>query len=178
MTNLTRKLVDLIEDKPTDTALFEYSQILVAYEGAKDATVKGRTKLVAKELAETLRRLAAKGPPGFYRGPVAEALVAELEETPIPGAGLPERGIVTLEDLAAYEVKERDPLIAPFQGYELITMPPPSSTNIPVRTQDGVVGRTSSGVDTAARPKASKNRSITRIDASGTAGRPSRRCGR
>ena len=87
-------------------------------------------RLVLPELAETLRRLASKGPEGFYHGEVAAALVAELELNPVPGAGLPTKGTVTRADLAAYEVKDREPLIGRFQGHELITMPPPSSGGV------------------------------------------------
>ncbi len=85
------------------------------------------TWLVQAELATTLARIAAEGPRGFYEGPVAEALVAELRRTHVPGAGAPTQGIIEREDLRGYEAKWRAPLIGHFQGDELISMPPPSS---------------------------------------------------
>jgi gamma-glutamyltranspeptidase/glutathione hydrolase len=65
------------------------------------------------ELAGTLDRLAAEGPEFLYRGDVAARLAAHVP--------------VTLDDLARYEVVEREPLAAPYRGGELRTNPPPSS---------------------------------------------------
>ncbi|MCC6406702.1 MAG: gamma-glutamyltransferase [Planctomycetes bacterium] len=71
-------------------------------------------------LARTLERLASSGPDGFYRGEVAERLVARLSrETPA--------STLSLSDLEGYRAKWREPLIGWFRGYELVTMPPPSS---------------------------------------------------
>ncbi|MFW5816311.1 MAG: gamma-glutamyltransferase family protein, partial [Wenzhouxiangella sp.] len=75
------------------------------------------------DLAETLRRLADQGFDGFYRGPVAEKLVAGAR-----AAG----GIWTLEDLAGYRVVERDVIGARYRGYELLTAAPPSSGGIAI----------------------------------------------
>ena len=75
------------------------------------------------DLARTLRVLAEHGHDGFYRGEIAEKLVA--------GAGV-EGGIWTLEDLAGYEVIEREPIRTHYQGYELITASPPSSGGIAI----------------------------------------------
>jgi gamma-glutamyltranspeptidase/glutathione hydrolase len=72
------------------------------------------------ELARTLERIAAD-PEDFYRGAMARELVTALEK----GGGL-----VTLEDLAAYEVKEREPVRGWYRGYEIIGAPPPSSGGI------------------------------------------------
>ena len=73
------------------------------------------------DLAGTLRALAAEGFDGFYRGPVAAKLVA--------GANA-EGGIWSLDDLAAYEVVERDVVRTRYRGHELITASPPSSGGI------------------------------------------------
>ena len=72
------------------------------------------------ELARTLERIAAD-PDDFYRGAMARELVAALEK----GGGL-----ITLADLAAYEVKEREPVRGWYRGYEIISAPPPSSGGI------------------------------------------------
>ena len=75
------------------------------------------------DLARTLRALAEHGRDGFYRGQVADKLVTGARA---------EGGIWTLEDLAGYEVIEREPIRTRFRGYELITASPPSSGGIAI----------------------------------------------
>lgn len=69
------------------------------------------------ELAKTLERIAAK-PDDFYHGALARELAAALQK----GGGL-----ITADDLAHYEVKEREPVRGSYRGYEIISAPPPSS---------------------------------------------------
>lgn len=73
------------------------------------------------DLAEALRILASDGPHAFYEGPLGAALVKANQ-----AAG----GVLTTEDLAAYRVREREPLHAMFNGHEIIAMPPPSSGGV------------------------------------------------
>lgn len=74
--------------------------------------------------AETLKRIAAEGWRGFYEGPVAEEIVATVQNAPMrPGA-------LSLDDLAAYEVKKREPVCAPYRGYRVCSMPPPTSGGV------------------------------------------------
>ncbi len=75
------------------------------------------------DLAWVLEQVAERGAAGFYSGPVAERLVKGVRE-----AG----GIWTMQDLAAYVVKEREPIRTAYSGYELITAPPPSSGGIAI----------------------------------------------
>ena len=70
------------------------------------------------DLARTLRSIATEGRRGFYEGPVADAIVAEM------GAG---GGLITAEDLKAYRVVEREPVRGNYRGFEVASMPPPSS---------------------------------------------------
>ena len=70
------------------------------------------------DLARTLRTIAAEGRRGFYEGQVADAIVAEMRE----GGGL-----ITHEDLKGYRVVEREPVRGNYRGYEIASMPPPSS---------------------------------------------------
>jgi len=72
------------------------------------------------ELARTLQRIAAH-PEDFYRGKMARELIADLRK----GGAL-----LTLEDLAAYTVVERAPIIGSFHNYTVISAPPPSSGGI------------------------------------------------
>jgi gamma-glutamyltranspeptidase/glutathione hydrolase len=69
------------------------------------------------DLARTLERIAAK-PDDFYHGALARELAAALQK----GGGL-----ITADDLAHYEVKEREAIRGTYRGYEVITAPPPSS---------------------------------------------------
>jgi gamma-glutamyltranspeptidase/glutathione hydrolase len=70
------------------------------------------------ELAGVLRRIAAEGPPGFYDGPVAEAIARVMKD----GGGL-----VSQQDLKAYRAKWRTPIEFEYRGKRVIGMPPPSS---------------------------------------------------
>jgi len=75
------------------------------------------------DLAWVLENIAERGAEGFYAGPVAERLVKGVRD-----AG----GIWTMEDLAAYVVKERDPIRTMYGDYELVTAPPPSSGGVAI----------------------------------------------
>ena len=69
------------------------------------------------DLARTLERIAAK-PDDFYHGAIARELAAAIQKG---------GGIITAEDLAHYEVKEREPIRGTYRGYEILSAPPPSS---------------------------------------------------
>jgi gamma-glutamyltranspeptidase/glutathione hydrolase len=75
-------------------------------------------KLVLADLAKTYRLIAEQGPDVFYRGEIADAIEREMK------AG---GGLITKEDLAAYRPKLREPVRGTYRGYEIISMPPPSS---------------------------------------------------
>lgn len=70
------------------------------------------------DLAMVLKSISQRGVSGFYQGVVAKKIVDSLST-----AG----GRMTLKDLADYRPTERKPIRSQFQGYEVITMPPPSS---------------------------------------------------
>jgi gamma-glutamyltranspeptidase/glutathione hydrolase len=74
--------------------------------------------LVLDDLAATLETIAVKGPAGFYAGPVAQKIVEAVN-----AAG----GRMTVEDLANYHAVERQPVRGTYRGYEVVSMPPPSS---------------------------------------------------
>ncbi len=77
-------------------------------------------KLQQPQLARTLERIAAR-PDDFYHGALAHELAAAVQK----GGGL-----ITSEDLAHYEVKEREPVRGTYRGYEIIGAPPPSSGGV------------------------------------------------
>ncbi len=73
------------------------------------------------ELARTLREIARDGPEVFYRGRVAKAIAATMEKY---------HGLIRLGDLEQYTPKIRQPLRGHFRGYEILTLPPPSSGGV------------------------------------------------
>jgi len=73
------------------------------------------------ELARTLELLAAKGFDGFYRGETARKLIKGVNQ-----AG----GRWTAKELAAYQVKQRTPIVFDYRGWKVTTAPPPSSGGI------------------------------------------------
>ena len=73
------------------------------------------------ELAQTLSRVSTIGAREFYTGKTAQLIAADMKAN---------NGLITLEDLQKYEAKERTPLTGTYRGYEILTMPPPSSGGI------------------------------------------------
>lgn len=83
--------------------------------------LKEGERLVQSDLAESLTAIAKKGPDAFYRGPIAEKIAAAVRE-----AG----GIMTADDLSNYHAVERAPVRGTYRGYEIVSMPPPSSGGV------------------------------------------------
>jgi gamma-glutamyltranspeptidase/glutathione hydrolase len=73
------------------------------------------------ELARTLEAVARQGAKGFYSGRVAQAIVATMEKY---------HGLITEQDLAHYHPILRQPLEGHFRGYEVLSVPPPSSGGV------------------------------------------------
>jgi gamma-glutamyltranspeptidase/glutathione hydrolase len=70
------------------------------------------------ELAATFARLQRFGPNEFYQGETARLIVADMKRN---------NGLMTMDDLRGYVAKERTPVRGNYRGYEIISMPPPSS---------------------------------------------------
>jgi len=77
--------------------------------------------LVQKDLAWSLKQIAARGPDAFYRGEIAERIAADMEA---------HGGLITMEDLAVYNPVIREPVHGTYRGYEIYSMPPPSSGGV------------------------------------------------
>ncbi|MGH9825107.1 MAG: gamma-glutamyltransferase, partial [Blastocatellia bacterium] len=75
-------------------------------------------RFVQPDLAGTLLRLKDKGPKDFYEGETARMIVEDVQS---------HGGLLTAEDLKQYEPAIRQPLVGTYRGYQIITMPPPSS---------------------------------------------------
>ena len=78
-------------------------------------------RLRQPDLARTLGRIAAEGPAGFYEGTTAELIEKEMAR----GGGL-----ITRSDLRAYAPRRRAPLRGTYRGYEVLSIPPPSSGGV------------------------------------------------
>ena len=76
---------------------------------------------VQADLAESLKRVSAQGRDGFYKGPTADLIVAEMQRN---------GGLISHEDLETYDVVWREPIRGDYRGYEVWSMPPPSSGGV------------------------------------------------
>jgi len=97
---------------PSSTEIF-YKDGGVPYEAGE--------VLVQADLANSMKLIASDGPSAFYGGPIAEQIVAEVER-----AG----GHLTVEDFKNYQAVLREPVRGEYRGYEVVSMPPPSSGGI------------------------------------------------
>jgi gamma-glutamyltranspeptidase/glutathione hydrolase len=86
-----------------------------------EADWKAGDRFVQKDLGWALRQIAEQGPDAFYKGAVADKLVAEMK------AG---GGLITKADLAAYRANERKPIHGTFRGHDVYAPPPPSSGGV------------------------------------------------
>ena len=75
-------------------------------------------QLVQKDLAQSLRLISQQGAKAFYQGAIAQKIAAEMA---------PHANALTLQDLRDYKVVEREPVCGTYRGYQIVTMPPPSS---------------------------------------------------
>ncbi len=97
---------------PSSARIF-YKDGGVAYE-------PGET-LVQADLARAMKLIASDGPAAFYGGPIGKQIVAEVAR-----AG----GNLTIEDFASYQAVLREPVRGNYRGYEVVSMPPPSSGGV------------------------------------------------
>ncbi|MCA1637841.1 MAG: gamma-glutamyltransferase, partial [Acidobacteria bacterium] len=104
-----------------------YKENLGKYEESKKIFLNGG-KFYAEgdvfkqpELSQTLGRMQKQGAREFYEGQTARLIAADMKAN---------NGLITLEDLKNYQPKERTPIRGTYRGYEIISMPPPSSGGI------------------------------------------------
>jgi gamma-glutamyltranspeptidase/glutathione hydrolase len=85
------------------------------------------------DLARTLRLIAAHGPKVFYEGEVAQDIVKAVQTSPY------RPGRLTLDDLRNYRAVPREPIRFPYRGWEIVSMPPPSSGGITLGLYLGIL---------------------------------------
>ena len=81
----------------------------------------GGDRLVLTDLGRTLRAIATDGPDVFYKGWIADRIAEDMKAN---------GGLITKEDLAAYQARERQPVLGTYRGFDIISMPPPSSGGV------------------------------------------------
>ncbi|MEQ8541289.1 MAG: gamma-glutamyltransferase [Coleofasciculus sp. D1-CHI-01] len=77
--------------------------------------------LMQRDLAQSLRLIAREGSKAFYHGAIADAIVTEMAAND---------GLISKADLAEYQPVIREPIRGTYRGYEIYSMPPPSSGGI------------------------------------------------
>jgi gamma-glutamyltranspeptidase/glutathione hydrolase len=98
-----------------------YPASVAAYGKPGGGQWAGGDRLILTDLGKTLRTIAMNGADGFYTGWVADAIADDMRAN---------GGIITKADLAQYEAKVRTPVRGTYRGYEIISMPPPSSGGV------------------------------------------------
>ncbi|HSG09048.1 MAG TPA: gamma-glutamyltransferase [Longimicrobiales bacterium] len=121
---LARGLSSLVERAPYPATAAAFSKNGTPYQ-------VGDT-LRQADLAKTLQRVMLNRRDGFYRGETAKLLADEMRR----GGGL-----ITETDLEIYQAKERTPIRGTYRGYEIISMPPPSSGGVALVTMLNILER-------------------------------------
>ncbi|NOS86795.1 MAG: gamma-glutamyltransferase, partial [Ignavibacteria bacterium] len=115
-----------MEDKLAESLNSNYN-LFNKFQSSRKVFTKGGLKYTAgekfvqKDLANTLKLISIHGRDGFYSSITAELIVKEMQQ----GAG-----IITKEDLLNYQPVEREPVRTNYKGYDVYSMPPPSSGGI------------------------------------------------
>lgn len=115
---LSYRLAELFKSYRTSLEKYSESRRIFLNEGK---FFEAGDLLRQPDLAHTLGRIEKNGADEFYTGRTAELIAADMKAN---------NGLITLTDLRNYRAKERVPLRGHYRGYEIITMPPPSSGGI------------------------------------------------
>jgi gamma-glutamyltranspeptidase/glutathione hydrolase len=102
-------------------AMAKYPASVAAYGKPGGGEWVAGDTIVLRDLGRTLRAIATKGPNAFYTGWIADSIAASMARN---------GGLISKRDLAAYQAKTRTPLHGTYRGYDLITMPPPTSGGV------------------------------------------------
>lgn len=102
------RVMDSMSDYPASMAIFSNN----------GEPWQAGERWIQTDLANTLKRISDEGRDGFYKGEIADLLVAEMQRID---------GMISHDDLAAYNVEWREPIKGSYRGYDIWSMPPPSS---------------------------------------------------
>jgi gamma-glutamyltranspeptidase/glutathione hydrolase len=112
---LTRRLADLFKDYSETLSKYDDSRRIFLNDGK---LFEEGDRLVQADLGRTLARIERLGAREFYTGQTAKMIAADMKAN---------NGLITLEDLQNYRAAERKPLNGTYRGFQIISMPPPSS---------------------------------------------------
>jgi gamma-glutamyltranspeptidase/glutathione hydrolase len=93
-------------------------EFLKIFTKADGSPFKEGELFIQKELAESLKLIARQGSHAFYQGRIADLIVEDMEK---------HGGLITRNDLLKYDAAVRKPVKGTYRGYEIVSMPPPSS---------------------------------------------------
>ncbi|ECJ2442312.1 gamma-glutamyltransferase [Salmonella enterica subsp. diarizonae] len=117
----------IVNDALADDLKTYGSEVLPHHENSKaifwkdGEPLKKGDKLVQQDLANSLTMIAENGPDAFYKGDIARQIAQQMQQN---------GGLITTDDLAAYQAVERTPVSGEYRGYQIFSMPPPSSGGI------------------------------------------------
>ncbi|EIS6336670.1 gamma-glutamyltransferase [Salmonella enterica] len=113
----------IVNDALADDLKTYGSEVLPHHENSKaifwkdGEPLKKGDKLVQQDLANSLTMIAENGPDAFYKGDIARQIAQQMQQN---------GGLITTDDLAAYQAVERTPVSGEYRGYQIFSMPPPS----------------------------------------------------
>ena len=102
-------------------AMKPYAASVAAYSKRDGSAWQPGDTLVLSDLGRTLDAIATRGADVFYTGWIADSIAADMQRN---------GGLITRKDLAAYRARERAPIRGRYHGYDIVTMPPPSSGGV------------------------------------------------
>ena len=116
---VTRDLSDSLADRQERLTAVPATAAIFFHDDGRP--VQPGERLVQSDLAWSLKQIAEHGPDAFYRGAIAERIAADMAAN---------GGPLTRADLAAYRVAVRAPVHGTYRGYDVYSMPPPSSGGV------------------------------------------------
>jgi gamma-glutamyltranspeptidase/glutathione hydrolase len=108
-------------NREIDSSMAKYPASVAAYGKPGGGKWVAGDTIVLRDLGRTLRAIAMTGPNAFYTGWIADSIAASMARN---------GGLISKGDLASYQAKMRTPLHGTYRGYDLITMPPPTSGGV------------------------------------------------
>ena len=108
-----------------DSSMRRSPEMMAYFLNADGSPKAAGTLLKNPALAAVLKRIAEEGPDALYKGAVAEEIVAKVQGHANPGS-------LSLNDLQAYQAKERQPLCTDYKRWQVCGMPPPSSGGVAI----------------------------------------------
>lgn len=112
---VTETLAKVLRQETSNMGKWEASKAIYWKDGAP---LKPGDLLINKDLGNSLRLISRDGAKAFYEGEIAQKIVADMARN---------NGPMTAQDLREYKVVEREPVRGTYRGYQIVTMPPPSS---------------------------------------------------